>query len=164
VSSQVQAQIRTIDPDLPVFDVRTVDDLLAYQRWAQTVFGSMFTIFAAIALLMASVGLYAVTAFAVAQRTREIGLRIALGAGVRQVWWLATRRASLQVIAGLAVGLTGSVAVLQLLPLQLVRTEGNHSTTLAIVTALLVVIAFVACLIPARRALAVDPVQTLREG
>jgi predicted permease len=164
VSSQVQAQIRTIDPDLPVFDVRTVDDLLAYQRWAQTVFGSMFAIFAAIALLMASVGLYAVTAYAVAQRTREIGLRIALGAGVRQVWWLATRRASLQVIAGLAVGLTGSVAVLQLLPLQLVRTDGNHPTTLAIVTALLVLIAFVACLIPARRALAVDPVQTLREG
>jgi putative ABC transport system permease protein len=163
VSSQVQEQIRVIDPDLPIFDVRTVDDLLAYQRWAQTVFGSMFTIFAAIALTMASVGLYAVTAYAVAQRTREIGLRIALGASVRQVWWLATQRASFQVAAGLTIGLIGSVAVLQLLPFQVTRTDGNHSTTLLIVAALLIAIAFVACLIPARRALAVDPAQTLRQ-
>jgi predicted permease len=164
VSSQVQDQIRAIDPDLPIFDVRTVDDLLAYQRWAQTVFGSMFAIFAAIALAMASVGLYAVTAYAVAQRTREIGLRIALGAGVRHVWWLVTRRASIQVGAGLAIGMTGSIAVLQLLPLQVIRTDGNNSATLFVVAALLVFIAFVACLIPARRALAVNPVETLKEG
>jgi len=163
VSSQVQDQIRAIDPDLPVFDVRTVDNLLAYQRWAERVFGSMFAMFAAIALTMASVGLYAVTAYAVAQRTREIGLRLALGAGVRQVWWLATRRASIQVAAGLVVGLAGSIAVLRLLPLQITRTDGNQLTTLVVVTALLVFIAFVACLIPARRALAVDPARTLRQ-
>ena len=62
VSSQVQDQIRAIDPDLPVFDVRTVDDLLSYQRWAQRIFGSMFAIFATIALTMAGIGLHAVTA------------------------------------------------------------------------------------------------------
>jgi len=163
VNAQIQDQIRTVDPDIPVFDVRTIDDLLAFQRWAQNVFGSMFAIFAAIALTMASVGLYAVTAYAVAQRTREIGLRIALGAGVRQVWWLATQRATMQVAAGLALGLIGSVAVLQLVPLQVTRSGGQHSATLIIVTALLVAIAFVACLIPARRALAVDPAQTLRQ-
>ena len=163
MSSQVQDQIRAIDPDLPVFDVRTVDNLLAFQRWAERVFGSMFAMFAAIALTMASVGLYAVTAYAVAQRTREIGLRIALGAGVRHVWWLATRRASIQVAAGLVVGLAGSIAVLRLLPLQITRTDGNQLTTLVVVTALLVFIAFVACLIPARRALAVDPARTLRQ-
>ena len=163
VSAQIQDQIRIVDADIPVFDVRTIDDLLTFQRWAQNVFGSMFAIFAAIALAMASVGLYAVTAYAVAQRTREIGLRIALGAGVSQVWWLATQRASMQVAAGLTLGLIGSIAVLQLVPLQVTRGDGNHSTTLVIVTALLVSIAFVACLIPARRALAVDPAQTLRQ-
>jgi ABC-type antimicrobial peptide transport system permease subunit len=163
VSSQVQDQIRAIDPDLPVFDVRTVDDLLSYQRWAQRIFGSMFAIFATIALTMAGIGLYAVMAYAVTQRTREIGLRIALGAGVRQVWWLATRRASIQVIVGLAIGLAGSIAVLQVLPRQITRTDGNNSATVLTVTVLLVVIAFVACLIPARRALAVDPAQTLRQ-
>jgi len=163
VSAQVQNQLGAIDPDLPVFDVRTVDDLLAYQRWAQRIFGSMFAIFATIALTMAGIGLYAVTAYAVAERTREIGLRIALGAGVRQVWWLATRRASIQVIVGLAIGLAGSLAVLQVLPLQITRTDGNDSTTVFTVTVLLVLIAFVACLIPAKRALAVDPAQTLRQ-
>jgi predicted permease len=163
VSSQVQGQIRAIDPDLPVFDVRTIDDLLSFQRWADRMFGAMFTIFAAIALTMASVGLYAVTAYAVAQRTREIGVRIALGARVRHVWWLATRRASIQVAAGLVVGLAGSIAVLRLLPLQITRNDGNQTTTLVVVTALLVFIAFVACLIPARRALAVDPARTLRQ-
>jgi putative ABC transport system permease protein len=163
VSSQVQDQIRAIDPDLPVFDVRTVDDLLSYQRWGDRIFGSMFAIFATIALTMAGIGLYAVTAYAVAQRTREIGLRIALGAGVRQVWWLATRRASIQVIVGLALGLAGSIAVLQVLPRQITRTGGDNSATVFTVTVLLVSIAFVACLIPARRALAVDPAQTLRQ-
>ena len=163
MSSQVQGQIRAIDPDLPVFDVRTIDDLLSFQRWADRMFGAMFTIFAAIALTMASVGLYAVTAYAVAQRTREIGVRIALGARVRHVWWLATRRASIQVAAGLVVGLAGSIAVLRLLPLQITRNDGNQTTTLVVVTALLVFIAFVACLIPARRALAVDPARTLRQ-
>ena len=121
-------------------------------------------IFAVIALTLATVGLYAVTAYAVAQRTREIGLRIALGAGARHVWWLATRRASLQLITGLAIGLAGSFAVLRVLPLQAVRTDGDNSATLVVVSALLVVVALTACLIPARRVLAVDPAQTLKEG
>jgi ABC-type lipoprotein release transport system permease subunit len=84
-------------------------------------------------------------------------------AGVRHVWWLATRRASIQVAAGLVAALAGSIAVLRLLPLQITRTDGNQLTTLVVVTALLVFIAFVACLIPARRALAVDPARTLRQ-
>jgi len=164
LSSQIQEQLRAVDPDIPVFDVRTIDDLLSFQRWAERVFGSMFAIFAAVALTLATVGLYAVTAYAVSQRTREIGLRIALGAGARHVWWLVTRRASIQLAIGLLVGLAGSVAVLRLLPLQITRTEGDHSGTLALVTALLVLVALTACLIPARRALAVDPAQTLKEG
>jgi hypothetical protein len=164
VASQVQEQLRAIDPDIPVFDVRTVDNLLSYERWAQRVFGSMFAIFAVMALTLATVGLYAVTAYAVAQRTREIGLRIALGAGVRHVWWLTTRRASVQLALGLLIGLTGSLAVLRVLPQEITRTSGNNSGILAFVTALLVLVALTACLIPARRALAVDPAQTLKEG
>jgi putative ABC transport system permease protein len=80
------------------------------------------------------------------------------------VWWLVTRRASIQLTIGLLAGLAGSVAVLRLLPLQITRTEGDHSGTLALVTVLLVLVALTACLIPARRALAVDPAQTLKEG
>ncbi len=164
VSSQIQEQMQAVDPDIPVFDTRTVDDLLSFQRWAQRVFGSMFAIFAAVALILATVGLYAVTAYAVSQRTREIGLRIALGARARHVWWLATRNASIQLTIGLLVGLAGSMAVLQLLPQQITRTDGDHSGILALVSVLLVLVALTACLIPARRALSVDPVQTLRQG
>ena len=162
VSSQVQEQLRTIDPDIPVFDVRTIDNLISYQRWAQRVFGSMFAIFAVIALTLATVGLYAVTAYAVAQRTREIGLRIALGAGVRHVWWLATRRASIQLALGLCIGLAGSLAVLKVLPQEITRTSGDNSGTLVLVTGLLIFVALTACMIPARRALAIDPAETLK--
>ena len=162
VSSQVQEQLRAIDPDIPVFDVRTIDNLISYQRWAQRVFGSMFAIFAVIALTLATVGLYAVTAYAVAQRTREIGLRIALGAGVRHVWWLATRRASIQLAVGLCIGLAGSLAVLKVLPQEITRTSADNSGTLVLVTALLIFVALTACMIPARRALAIDPAQTLK--
>jgi predicted permease len=164
VVPQVQEQLRALDPDLPLFDARTIDDLLAFQRWAQSVFGSMFVIFAAIALTLATVGLYAVTAYAVSQRTREIGLRIALGAGARHVWWLVTRRASFQLMTGLLLGLAGSLAALRVLPTQAVRTDGDNSATMAFVSAVLVLVAVTACLIPARRALAVDPAQTLKEG
>jgi predicted permease len=164
VASAVQDHVRAVDPDLPVFDVRTVDNLISYQRWGQRVFGSMFAIFAAIGLLMASVGLYAVTAYAVAQRTREFGLRIALGADVLHVWWIATQRASAQVIVGLAVGLAGSFAILRVLPQEITRTTGDNAGTIAAVTALLVLVALTACLVPVRRALAVDPVRTLKES
>jgi ABC-type antimicrobial peptide transport system permease subunit len=164
LSSQVQEQLRAVDPDIPVFDVRTIDDLLSYQRWPERIFGSMFAIFAAVALTLATIGLYAVTAYAVSERTREIGLRIALGAGARHVWWLATRRASIQLAIALVLGLAGSVAVLRVVPRQITQADGDSSGTIVVVTLLLVLTAFVACLIPARRALAIDPVQTLKEG
>jgi predicted permease len=163
VASQVQDQLRAIDPDLPVFDARTLDELLSFQRWPERVFGSMFAIFGLIAMLLATVGLYAVTAYAVARRTREIGLRIALGAEARHVWWVATRAASIQVVIGLAVGLAGSVAVLRTLPVQITHSDGRDSATLAAVTSILVLAALAACLVPARRALTVDPAQTLRQ-
>jgi predicted permease len=164
VAAQVQDQLRAIDPDLPLFDARTIDELLSFQRWPERVFGSMFAIFGTIAMLLATIGLYAVTAYAVVRRTREIGLRIALGAEARHVWWVATRAASIQVVLGVAVGLAGSVAVLRLLPVQITHSDGRDSATLAAVTSILVLAALAACVIPAQRAMAVDPAQTLREG
>ena len=96
--------MRLVEPDLPLFDIQTMDARLAQMRWPMRVFGSMFTIFAVIALILSAVGLYAVTAYSVSQRTSEIGIRMALGAQPEQVLWLVLRRSLLQLAIGLPMG------------------------------------------------------------
>jgi putative ABC transport system permease protein len=162
-ASVLREHVRTIDPDLPLFDVMTLDEALAAERWPFRVFGTMFTMFAAAALVLAAVGLYAVTAYSVAQRTREIGVRMALGAQSRQVWWLVTRRAALQLAVGLLIGMAGALGVGQLLQGLLVRTSPTDPVTLLGVPVLLVAVAIAAFTIPARRAMRLDPVAALRQ-
>src|SRR5260221_13818744 len=98
------AKWRASGPHLPLFDIRTLDDSLAQQRWPFRVFGTLFTIFAVIALVLSAVGLYAVTAYSVSQRTQELGVRMALGAQPTQVLWLVLRRGLLQLAIGLPLG------------------------------------------------------------
>jgi predicted lysophospholipase L1 biosynthesis ABC-type transport system permease subunit len=95
---------------MPLFNIRTMDQNLAQQRWPLRVFGSMFAVFAVIALVLSAVGLYAITAYSVTQRTQEIGVRMALGAQPKQVWWLIARRAFVQLAIGLAIGMPGALA------------------------------------------------------
>ena len=161
-AAALRADVAAIDPDLPLFDVRTVDDLLYFQRWAQRVFGSMFGLFAALALLMAAVGLYAVTAYGVSQRTRELGVRLALGASAGHVAWLVARRTSALVLIGLALGAFGTVGVSGLLPAILSASRAGEPAFLAVVISLVIVVATLAGLVPARRAVRVDPVVALR--
>jgi ABC-type antimicrobial peptide transport system permease subunit len=162
VASTLRDRIRTIDPDLPLFEVRTVNQQLAFFRWPQRVFGTMFAIFAGIALVLAIVGLYAVTAYAATQRTKEIGVRMALGAQARHVWWLVTRNATTQLTVGLVLGAGGAVTISRVLPGQLAGTSGSDPVTLVAVATLLVVVALVACIIPARRAIRLNPVVAMR--
>jgi ABC-type antimicrobial peptide transport system permease subunit len=93
VTTVLRERVRAVDPDLPLFEVMMLDDLLAAsdERVGLRVFGTMFVVFAVVALLLATVGLYALTAYAAAQRTREIGVRVALGAQATHIWWLVTR-------------------------------------------------------------------------
>jgi putative ABC transport system permease protein len=160
----LREQVRAVDPDLPLFEVMTLDDLLAGsdERVGLRVFGTMFVLFAVVALLLATVGLYAVTAYAAAQRTREIGVRVALGAQAKQIWWLVTRSAAWQLGVGLSIGMAGAAGVGQLLGSALVGTRGSDPATLFAVAGLLTVVGLCACLLPARRAMRLDPAAVLR--
>lgn len=149
--------VRALDGDLPLFDIQMMDEWLAFLRWPQRLFGTMFTIFACVALALSAVGLYAITAYSVTQRTQEIGVRMALGAQARQVNWLVLRRAIAHLGIGLTLGLPGAIAVGRLLPF-----ASRDPITLASVVAVLVLVSLVACVWPARRATRLDPVQALR--
>ncbi len=164
VATVLREQVRGVDPDLPLFDVMLLDDLLAAtdERVGLRVFGTMFVVFAVVALLLATVGLYAVTAYAAAQRSREIGVRVALGAQAKQIWWLVTRSAAWQLGIGLSIGMAGSIGIGLLLGSVLVGTSAIDPLTLCAVAALLAAVGLVACLLPARRAMRLDPAAVLR--
>ena len=126
----IRQAVLALDADIPVFNVRTMDELLAQRRWQYRVFGGMFAIFAAIALLLAAVGLYAVMAYSVTQRTQEIGVRMVLGAPPGDVVWLFLRRAVVLVAVGLTIGMAGAFGVGRLLQSILVQSTGRRARAL----------------------------------
>jgi putative ABC transport system permease protein len=158
----IRKEIFALDPDLSVSNVRTMDENLGQQRWFPRVFGTMFTVFAGIAVVLAAVGLFAVTAYSVTQRTQEIGVRMALGAQAKQVVWLILRRGMTHLAVGLTLGLAGAVAAGRVLRTILFQTSPADPATLASITLLLIVIAVSACLWPAWQASRLDPVTALR--
>ena len=109
MSPILREEVRAIDADLPLFGIRTMDQELAQARWPFRIFGTMFAIFAFIALALSAVGLYAVTAYSVTQRTQEIGVRMALGAQCNQVAWLFMKRSFILLAIGLDAGRRGRV-------------------------------------------------------
>ena len=164
VASLVRQHVIAIDPELPVYDVMTLDDSLARsdERMGLRIFGTIFGVLAAVGLMLAAVGLYGVTAYAASQRTREIGIRIAIGAAPRQVGWMIASMASRQVIVGLSLGLAGALGIGQLLRGLLIGISAVDPVTLAGVVLLLAGVTFTASYMPARRAMRVDPVSALR--
>jgi putative ABC transport system permease protein len=162
LTATVREEVRAIDPDLPLFGILTLDQALAQGRWQYQVFGTMFGVFALIALALSAVGLYAVTAYSVAQRTQEIGVRMALGARPQQVWWMVLRGALIQLAIGLTIGAGGALAVGRLLESVLVQSASRDAETLTAISALLAVVALSACFWPARRATRLDPASALR--
>jgi predicted permease len=161
-SQALREAMRVIDPDLALFNLKTVDELLGQQRWLLRVFSVMFTTFAGIALVLAAVGLYAVTAYSVSQQTREIGIRMVLGAQPVQVIWLFLARAFVQLAIGLTIGIAGAFGVGRLLQAFLVQTSTRDPVTLVSIVVLLVVVAIVACVGPARNATRLDPMVAIR--
>jgi predicted permease len=165
LAPSVRGIVQALDPDLPLFDVRVLAAALQRSYWHLVVFGSLFLTFAAIALLMASVGLYAVVAHATARRTREIGIRMALGATAERIIRLVLSRGLTQLAIGLVIGLGGAFATTQLLRTtrMLVRVSPTDPLVFTAVTVLLIAIGVLACWLPARRAAALHPVRALRQ-
>jgi putative ABC transport system permease protein len=159
----VRREVALVDPDQPVFSVQTLGQMHAEATWPFRVFGSLFAAFALIALVLSAVGLYAVMAYSVTQRTPEIGVRMALGADRGQISWLVLRRGLVQLGIGLGLGLAGAYGVSQILTQVLAGISPTDPITFVTITALLTTVALAACLIPARRAARVDPLVALRD-
>jgi hypothetical protein len=158
----MREDVRALDGDLPLFAIQTMDTALAFTRWPTRLLGTWASTLAIIALVVATVGLFALTAHAVAERRQEIGVRLALGASPRDVVWRVLRRTVLHLACGVGLGLLlATVAAPQL---QMFRgpMSSRDPLTLALVSSVLVLTAIVATLFPARRAARIDPAQTLR--
>ena len=156
----LQEAVRVLDPDLPLFGIATLDQTIAQRRWFDRVFGTMFAAFAAVALMLSAVGLYAMTAYAVTHASTR-SARIALGARPRQVQWLFVGQSLRQLALGLTLGLAGALGAGRLLRSLLAQASANDAVTLAAIAAVFVTVTLAACYWPARRATAVDPTSTL---
>jgi len=162
VTSILRDAAAAIDPDLPVPGATSLGEAFRQELSILAVFGSMFGAFAAAALSMAAVGLYGVAAFAAAQRRRELGIRIALGARARHVWWLVTRRTAAQLAVGIGLGLIGALGAGRLLQEIVTRVNSRDPLLLVGLSAVVALVALGACVGPARRAMRLDPATTLR--
>jgi predicted permease len=165
LAASLRNAVQALDQNLPVFDVRTLPTALERGFWHLKVFGTLFATFAAIALLMASVGLYAVVAQATARRTREIGIRMALGATAGRIVRLVLSRGLWQLGIGLTLGLGGAFGLTRLIENTrlLFRVSAQDPMVFTAITLLLSTIGVFACWLPARRAAALHPVTALRD-
>ena len=160
--ASVREAVQAVDPEQPVFSVMTMEEVLAQSRWAYRVFGSMFALFALIALVLSTVGIYAVTSYAVSQRVHEIGVRMALGAQSRQVTWLILKSGLIQLGIALILGLPGVWGVSQALASVVALISPTDPVTFVGIIVLLTAVTVAACLIPSWRATRLDPLSALR--
>jgi putative ABC transport system permease protein len=161
LSTAFRRGMQDLDSEVPLYGPFAIVDRLE-RFWDSRFYGTMFLIFAAIALLLASIGLYTVVANSVSQRTQELGIRMAIGATSRDILRLVFRQGMLPLGIGLAIGLVASFAVNRVLKSALVEVSPSDPITLALASAALIFAAALGCLIPAVRAMRVDPVIALR--
>jgi ABC-type lipoprotein release transport system permease subunit len=160
--NMVRDQIHSLQPSIPVAEVATMDQLLARSLSRARFSMLLLSIFAGLALTLAAVGIYGVMAYAVAQRTREMGVRLALGAQPRDILGMVLLGGGKLAAFGIVLGLAGALALNRLLRSQLYGVSAHDPLTYAGVALLLGIVAFVACYLPARRATRVDPLIALR--
>jgi putative ABC transport system permease protein len=162
VSGPARDAIRALDGNLPLFNINTVERQFQESTWPFRVFGTLFMAFGVAALFLATVGLYGVMAFSVSRRTQEIGVRMAIGAGARDVLLMVLRQGLWQIAIGIVLGAGLGVALGSAATLMLFRVSPYDPVILVAIATVLGATAGLACLVPARRAASVDPMTALR--
>jgi predicted permease len=160
--SAIRSEVQALDPRVPMFGVKTMDDHKTYALWAPNMAATFSLAFGVVAILLSAVGLYSVMAYVVSQRTREVGIRMALGANRTDVMKLITRQGMRLAAVGVGIGLLLALALAQVLSSLLIGVSGYDVTTFILVPVLLGGVALLACYLPARRATKVDPLVALR--
>jgi putative ABC transport system permease protein len=158
----LRREVQRVDPNLPVHSIQTLEHIVAERSFGFRIVSVLFMLLGSIALFLSCLGIYAVMAFAVGRRQREIGIRVALGAQRGQVLGLVVRGAMTQILIGLGVGFLGAVFATRVLSLFMYEVGPNDPLVFGITLLLLLLTALAACMVPARRASGVDPLTALR--
>jgi predicted permease len=154
--------VREVDPGVPMYDLRSLDDQVEISLFVQRMLATLSSVFGSLATLLAALGLYGVIAFMVARRTREIGIRMALGADSGLVVWMVMREVLTLALIGVAVGLSAAWAATRLIQAQLFGIQPTDLLTMAVAALCIVAVAVLSGYVPARRATMIDPVRALR--
>jgi putative ABC transport system permease protein len=162
VAAAVRGVVQELDPLQPVSDVKTMETVMTEANAGRQLSLVLFALFAVIALLLACIGIYGVTAYSVSRRTRELGIRMALGARRRDVSRLVIRQGMTPALIGIVIGLSAAFFLTRWMSSLLFRVSTNDPLTFAGIALLLVTVALLACRRPARRATQVDPMIALR--
>jgi putative ABC transport system permease protein len=161
-AASLRAAMSAASPDIPLYQVRPLDDIVAERSVQRRLAAQLTSVFAAVALALAAVGIYGVMSYAVAQRTQEIGIRMALGAGEEGILQMVLKNGAALALVGVAIGLGLALGLARLIASMLFQTSATDPPTFSIVPLLLLAVALFACWLPARRAARVDPMVALR--
>ena len=162
MTSSVREAIRAVDKGIPNYNLKTMNDVVSTSAAPRRIPMLLMSAFAGVAMLLAMLGIYGVTSYYVTQRTHEIGVRMALGAQIVDVLKLVLRRAMLLAVIGIGIGVAGAIAVTRYLTSLLFGVKPIDTLTFVAVAVALAVVVFIACLVPARRAAKIDPLEALR--
>lgn len=164
LTSALRREVLALDKDLPIFNVKTMQDVVAASIGSRRTSVLLFSVFAGVALLLAAIGIYGVMAYTVTQRTQDIGIRIALGARAADVLVMVIRQGMTLALIGICVGLAGALGLTRLIASLLYDVRATDPLTFGAISLLLALVALLACWVPARRASRVDPIEALRAG
>jgi putative ABC transport system permease protein len=162
LGAAARREVQALDPNLPISSIRTMEEVMTRSLATRRLVLMLFSLFAGLALLLATIGIYGILNSSVTQRTRELGIRMALGATAREVLQLIVSQGLKLVVLGIAIGLAGAFALNRLLSKLLFGVSVNDPLTFVLITFLLTAVALIACYFPARRATKVDPLVALR--